>query len=236
MIGPTAAFVSIVPFGLLLVGVGRTAERMVACRHPDGTAPPWIVIAVPLLGLWASVSVASAGVAARLPPALVPGAIGLVLVLTVAAAVDLVTQRIPAALTAIGGAAILTACVVAGIASDEVELGHVLLGAVAVPTVLELLARSTRVALGVRGVGVGDVRLAVSIGPVVAAIAPGALVVLALATLVVALPPALHARWRVGPGATVALAPALALGSLVALVGGRPLAAALAVLLGPGAG
>jgi len=50
-------------------------------------------------------------------------------------------------------------------------------------------------------------------------------------TLMLALVPALRARLRRGPRATIALAPALAGATVVVLIGGRPLAIALERML-----
>jgi hypothetical protein len=112
-----------------------------------------------------------------------------------------------------------------------VEVRDVLVGAIVVPLTLEGLAVAARVVVGSRGVGRGDVKLGASIGPVLGGVGPYALVGLALVTLMLALVPALRARLRRGPRATIALAPALAGATVVVLIGGRPLAIALERML-----
>lgn len=209
---------------LLAAGAHPITVRSIVVRRTDRRVPDGISGTVPVGVLGGSVAVVVAGLAGRLPAVLVPLAVGLVAVLVVAAAVDVATRRIPALLTASGAVMSVLGGAAIAVASSEVALGHVLLGAAAPALVLEVLARATGVLGHGRGIGRGDVRLAVVIGPVVAAVHPLALLVLALGTLAAATPPAVVARRRHGPGATIALAPALALGSVVALVGGRPLA------------
>lgn len=212
---------------LLAVGARPIAVRSIAVRCPDRRGPDGIGVAVPGGVLGGAVAVAVAGLAGRLPVVLVPLAVGLVAILVVGAAVDIATRRIPAPLTAWGAATMLIGAIAAALASSEIALRHVILGAVVPALVLEALACATAALGHGRGIGRGDVRLAVAIGPVVAAVHPLALVVLALGTLASATVPAVIARRRHGPGATIALAPPLALGSVVALVGGRPLASDL---------
>lgn len=216
----------------LAVVSGRIARRFVAERRADGEVPSWVPPAAGISAVAGWIVVLSAARSERLPLAVVPTALLLVSVLSVAAAVDLATRRIPAELTAIGGAVLSVASVVVALLVDGIDVRDVFVGLLVPPLVLELLARSTARIAGTRGVGRGDVRLVVSIGPVLATIDRAALIVLAVGTVLAALPAALHVRRRDGRRASIALAPSLALASLVALGGGGPLAASVARLLG----
>lgn len=233
---PVLGLLGAVALAVLPVLSGRLAGRFVAVRRARGDVPGWVPPAAGSSVLAGWVIVLSSAGSERLPFPLVLPALLLAWLLAVAAAVDLATRRIPSVLTATGGVVLSVGCVGIALTVEGVDLRDVLFGALVPPLVLELLARSTAVITGTRGVGRGDVRLVVSIGPVLATIDRAALLILAVGTVLAALPAALHARVRDGRRASIALAPPLALASLVALGGGRPLAAAVARVLGADAG
>jgi leader peptidase (prepilin peptidase)/N-methyltransferase len=225
---------AVVPIALLLVlrATGPLAARMVERRSGGAPAPWWVGATLPWANGAAAVGVVAAAWFGRLPSALVPVALAIVMVVGTASVVDLATRRIPVELTSGGGALVLVLAAHAAARSSEVALRDVVLGAVVVPITLEVLARATWLFVGVRGVGAGDVRLAIPIGGAVGGVDPAALGVLAVTSALAALPAALRAHRRLGPGASFALAPALAFGTIVALLGGRPLAHSLTAHLG----
>jgi leader peptidase (prepilin peptidase)/N-methyltransferase len=225
------ATVGAVVAGLLAAGAGPLVRRWTEERGASRDRAVRVAVIATLSVLWAGAAVATAGRSGRLPTALLIVALPLVAVVGVAALVDLETRRIPDALTLPSAGAISAAAIVVALASTAVEVRDVLIGAIVVPLTLEGLAVAARVVVGSRGVGRGDVKLGASIGPVLGGVGSYALVGLALVTLMLALAPALRARLRSGPRATIALAPALAGATVVVLIGGRPLASALEWLL-----
>lgn len=220
--------VAVGSIGILVTTAAALAARFGAERGVEPVPRALPLASAVATGL-AAACVAWSLAVGRLPLTIAPAAFLLVWVLAVGASVDAVTRRIPDALTVGLGPVVASLALVAAARDPVLALGDVVLGLTVLPASLELLAQLARPLAGERGIGRGDVKLAVAVGPVVAAAGPAELAVLAVVTGLAALPPALVAavarRGTARP--RIALGPPLAIGAVVTLVGGRPLTAAL---------
>ena len=158
-------------------------------------------------------------------------------VLVVAAVIDLEHRIIPNQLTYRAAPILLVLLVVvAAIEGEWADLRRALIAGVAVPVAMLALSEMFRLLRGVAGIGMGDIKLAPSIGLVVGFLGGWELVVwfyaTAVSAVVVALGLILAGRAKLAT--RIPYGPYLALGALVAVLAGQPLSEAAAAWLGVG--
>lgn len=186
--------------------------RCRSCGHAYGARYPLIEGA--MAGVFALVGLVHAG------SWLLPALLATAWVLVVAAAIDVTHTIIPNRLTL--RAPVVVLVLVAGVAvieGDGAMLVRAVLAAVGVPVVMLALSEGFRLLRGQAGIGMGDIKLAVTIGLAVGALGGWQLVVFAYASVfsavIVAL--ALMAAGRARLATRIPFGPYLALGALVAI-------------------
>ena len=166
---------------------------------------------------------------------LVPALLTLVWALVVATAIDLEHRIIPNRLTLRLPLVLLPLLAIAALLEGEWwALGRGVLAGLAVPGVLLLISEAFRLVRGKRGVGMGDIKLLVSIGLVVGYLGGWHLVVFAYATIIAAaiIVAALMLARRANLATRIPFGPYLALGALIAILGGDATANLAQRLLG----
>lgn len=201
--------------------------RCRSCRSPIGVRYPLVEASVAIL--WATTAWVH-GLEPVLPASLV-----FVWALVVATAIDLEFRIIPNRLTYPLVPILLGLLVVAaGMTGEWVDLRRALLAGVAIPGVMLLLSEAFRLLRGQVGIGMGDIKLSVSIGLVVGYLGGWEIVVFAYGTMVagVLVATALLATGRAKLASRIPYGPYLALGALLAIMAGPSLGDALAAWLG----
>lgn len=202
---------------LLLRGRCRHCGERISLRYP--------VIEVATALLWGATA-AVYGLDWLLPALLVFG-----WALVVATAIDLEHRIIPNRLTFRLAPILLVLLVPPTLAGGEVaDLVRAVVAGVGVPAAMLLISEIFRVVRGQVGMGMGDIKLAVSIGLVVGYLGGWELLVWFYASVIssVVIAVGLMLTGRAGLATRIPYGPYLALGSIVALLGGDPLADTLA--------
>lgn len=170
---------------------------------------------------------------------LLPALLALAWALVVATAIDLEFRIIPNRLTYRLPVVLLP--LVAGAAWYDGawgDLRRALITAVAVPGAMLLLSEGFRLLRGQPGIGMGDIKLAVSLGLVLGYLGGLELVVFAygsiISAVVIALALVLVGRARLA--SRIPFGPYLAVGTLLVLLAGGPLTALVRAWLGPAVG
>lgn len=156
-------------------------------------------------------------------------------VLVVGAVIDLEHRIIPNRLTYRAAPILLGLLVVAAAMTGEwADLRRAVLAGVAIPAVMLGLSETFRFIRGVAGIGMGDIKLASSIGLVVGYLGGWELVVWFYATAISAVVVAfgLIAAGKAKLATRIPYGPYLALGALVAILAGEPVGDAIAGWLG----
>lgn len=149
----------------------------------------------------------------------------------VAAAIDLEHRIIPNRLTyALAPILAVLLAVATTVDGNWSDYRRAVIAGVAVPAVMLGLSEAFRVVRGQPGIGMGDIKLAVSIGLVVGYLGGWQLVIFAYATVIsaVVVVAVLLALGRARLATRIPYGPYLALGSVVATLGGDSLAAVVA--------
>jgi leader peptidase (prepilin peptidase) / N-methyltransferase len=200
------------------------------CRSCDGPIP----VRYPLVELVVGVFFATAawvwGAQWLLPAVLV-----LTWALVVATAIDLEHRIIPNRLTYRLPLVLLPLLVLAaGMDDSWPDLWRGLVAAVAVPGLLLLLSEGFRLVRGKTGMGMGDIKLLVSIGLVVGYLGGYELIVFAYGTLLAAIlvVVVLLATGRARLASRIPFGPYLAAGAMLAILAGEPLGAWIERYLG----
>lgn len=207
---------------LLLRGRCRHCGKRIPLRYP--------LVEVATAVLWAATAAAH-GLSWLLPALLVFD-----WALVVATAIDLEHQIIPNRLTLPLAPILLVLLIPPTLASGvRADLVRAVVAGVGVPAAMLALSETFRVIRGQAGMGMGDVKLAVSIGLVVGYLGGWHLLIWFYASVLssVAVAVGLVLAGRARLATRIPYGPYLALGSLVAVVGGDPLAGALAEHLVP---
>lgn len=232
-------WVSIVVAGLLGAVAGLVASRLAVGWAAVRPLPASSIRTPPAVtGLLHGVVLATLVWRWGAEPSTVP-LLGLVWVVLTAADVDLRVHAIPDRLTlraplVLGGAVLIVSLVGHG-GGGPGSLVAAGVTSVLLPAVLLLTSVLFRRLRGEAGVGLGDVKLAITIGLVLGWRGPGLLVLALLIAAVssAALVLALLAARRLDLGDRMPFGPHLAIGTVAALVGGEPAVAWLgAVMLG----
>jgi leader peptidase (prepilin peptidase) / N-methyltransferase len=227
------------PVGVLAAGVRAGGGHAVAGVIGSRLAATWAaarpvpasVLVVPVAlassvsaAVWAGVTWRWGVGAGTLP------LLGLAWVVLTAADVDLRSHAIPDRLTLRSGVVLAGTLAVLGTLGVRAALM-----AVAVPVLLLLTSGVFRLARGEAGVGLGDVKLAIPIGLVLGRLGVGYVALALVVTFVAAgvVSAVLLALGRIGARDRVPYGPYLALGTVVALIGGDPVAGLVAGLVGP---
>lgn len=169
------------------------------------------------------------------PDWLLPALLAFAWVLVVAAAIDLEHRIIPNRLTfrapPVLLALLLVPAVVDGAWSD---LWRALVAGIALPAAMLLVSELFRLVRGQAGIGMGDVKLAVSLGLVLGYLGGWELVVFFYATTIsaVVIAVGLIVAGRAKLASRIPYGPYLALGAVVAVLGGDGMGAWMAGLLG----
>ncbi|MBW3663968.1 MAG: prepilin peptidase [Actinobacteria bacterium] len=166
---------------------------------------------------------------------LLPALLVFVWALVVATAIDLEHRIIPNKLTYRLPLALLPLLVLAAALDDAwTDLLRALVAGLALPTAMLMMSELFRLLRGQSGFGMGDVKLAASIGLVVGYLGGWELVVFFYGTMAagVVIVGALIAAGRVKLASRIPFGPYLALGSLVAVLAGEPAAGVLERWLG----
>lgn len=156
-------------------------------------------------------------------------------ILLVAAVIDLEHRIIPNRLTYRAAPVLLLLLTASSWATgDWADLRRAALAAVAIPAVMLAMSEFFRLLRGVAGIGMGDIKFAVSIGLVVGYLGGWELVVWFYATAVSAVVVAfgLMAAGRARLATRIPYGPYLALGAVVAVLAGEPLGHAASRWLG----
>jgi leader peptidase (prepilin peptidase) / N-methyltransferase len=157
---------------------------------------------------------------------LLPALLVLVWSLVVGSIIDLEHRIIPNRLTLRLPLVLLPLLVgAAAIDGAWADLVRALIAGIAVPGVMLLLSEGFRLVRGQAGIGMGDVKLAISIGLVVGYLGGLELVVFAYATIIAAVIIAigLMLMGRAKLASRIPFGPYLAIGALVAILAGGPL-------------
>jgi leader peptidase (prepilin peptidase) / N-methyltransferase len=166
---------------------------------------------------------------------LLPALLVFVWALVVATVIDLEFRIIPNRLT-LRLPLVLVPLLVAAAAIDGAwtELRRALIAGIAVPGVMFAMSEGFRLLRGQAGIGMGDVKLAISIGLVVGYLGGLHLVVFAYGSIIsaVVIAVGLMLSGRAKLASRIPFGPYLALGSLVAVLAGEPLTGALRDYLG----
>jgi len=146
--------------------------------------------------------------------------------LVVAAAIDLEFSIIPNRLTLTAPLVLVPlVAIAAAVAGDPRMLARSLLAGIAIPVVMLTLSEIFRLIRGQAGIGMGDTKLAVSIGLAIGALGGWHVVVFAygavISAVIVAL--ALMAVGRARMASRIPFGPYLALGAMVAIIFGDDL-------------
>lgn len=164
-----------------------------------------------------------------------PAILAFVWVLVVAAVIDLEHRIIPNRLTYRAAPTLLTLLLFAAIMTGQwPDLHRALVAGLAMPAVMLALSEAFRLLRGVAGIGMGDIKLAPSIGLVVGYLGGWELIVWFYATAISAVVVAfgLIAAGRARLATRIPYGPYLALGALVAVLAGEPLGEAAGRWLG----
>ncbi|MCC5949688.1 MAG: prepilin peptidase [Nitriliruptoraceae bacterium] len=166
---------------------------------------------------------------------LLPALLVLVWSLVVATAIDLEHRIIPNRLT-LRLPFVLAPLVVFAAVMDGawIDLRRAALAAILVPGVMFALSEVFRLVRGQVGIGMGDIKLAISLGMVVGYLGALELVVFAYATIIsaVVIAVALMAVGRARLASRIPFGPYLAVGALVPILAGEPAVALVGLVLG----
>lgn len=168
---------------------------------------------------------------------LLPALLAFTWVLVVATVIDLRHRIIPNRLTYRAAPVLLALLAVAAATRGEWgDLGRGIVAGLAIPIVMFLLSEGFRLARGQAGMGMGDVKLAVSIGLVVGYLGGWELLVAFYGTAVAgaAVVVVLLVAGRATLASRIPYGPYLAVGALAAVLAGGPLVDVLQGLLGLG--
>lgn len=166
---------------------------------------------------------------------LLPALLAFVWVLVVGAVIDLEQRIIPNRLTYRAAPVLLSLLVLAAAMTGAwVDLRRAVIAGIALPAVMLAFSETFRLVRGQVGIGMGDIKLAFSIGLVVGYLGGWELIVwfyaTAISAVVVAL--VLIAAGRAKLATRIPYGPYLAFGALVAVLAGEPIGKALARWLG----
>ena len=153
----------------------------------------------------------------------------------VATAIDLEHRIIPNRLTYRLPLFLLPLLTLAAWQGEQwVDLRRGLIAGVAIPGVMLLLSETFRLLRGQAGIGMGDIKLAVSIGLVVGYLGGWELVIFAYGTMIsgVVIAVGLMLAGKAKMASRIPYGPYLAIGSLAALLSGEPLTQVLEAWLG----
>jgi leader peptidase (prepilin peptidase) / N-methyltransferase len=190
------------------------------CRHCGAAISPRYLVVELATGILFASTVAVWG----LDP-LVPALLVFVWALVVATAIDLEHRIIPNRLTYRLPLVLVPLLVLAAAALGAwSDLWRALIAGVALPAVMLLLSEAFRFVRGQPGIGMGDIKLAVSIGLVVGYLGGVELVVFAYASVIsaVVIALALVVAGRAKLASRIPFGPYLAVGSLVPVLFGGP--------------
>ena len=202
------------------------------CRDCGASISPRYPLVEALMAVLFGAAAAVHGLTWLLLPLLV-----FVWVLVVAAVIDLEHRIIPNRLTYRAAPILLVLLVaVAAVDGEWGNLRRALAAGVAVPVAMLALSETFRLLRGVAGIGMGDIKLAPSIGLVVGYLGGWELVIWFYATAVSAVLVALGLilAGKAKLATRIPYGPYLALGALVAVLAGEPLSRAAASWLGVG--
>jgi leader peptidase (prepilin peptidase) / N-methyltransferase len=200
------------------------------CRHCGAAIPArYLAVEVATGGLFAGVALAWG-----LDP-LLPALLAFTWALVVATAIDLEFRIIPNRLTYRLPLVLLPLVVGAAWADGAWgDLRRGLIAAAAIPGVMLLLSEAFRLLRGQPGIGMGDIKLAVSIGLVVGYLGGMELVVFAYGSVISAVVIAitLMAMGKAKLASRIPFGPYLAIGAMLPILFGDPLVGLLRTLLG----
>ncbi len=165
-----------------------------------------------------------------------PALLTLTWVLVIASVIDLEHRIIPNRLTYAAAPTLLVLVTVAAAVTGEWgNLSRAAIAGVAIPAAMLALSELFRLVRGQAGIGMGDIKLAVSIGLVVGYLGGWQLVIFFYATAISAVVVAfgLIAAGRAKLATRIPYGPYLALGAMVAILAGGPLTRLLEGLLLP---
>ena len=202
------------------------------CRDCGAPIPPRYPLVEALMAVLFGATAAVHGLTWILLPLLV-----FVWVLVVAAVIDLEHRIIPNKLTYRAAPILLVLLVVvAAVEGEWAELRRAVIAGLAVPIAMLALSETFRLLRGVAGIGMGDIKLAPSIGLVVGYLGGWELVIWFYATAVsaVIIAVGLILTGKAKLATRIPYGPYLALGALVAVLAGEPLSRAAASWLGVG--